>query len=228
MGVVKIILGDVTKLLDSGAVELIAHGCNCQNIMGAGIAKTLKEKYPAVFEADTEHHRLFNKEYMLGTPSIARVSPKGAEHGKRKLVANLYTQFNLGADAQYQHVMTAFTALNRYCKERTIERIAIPLIGAGIGGLDAAAVVSLATACFKDTDVIVCAFSEEDYKYVTSKYNNFSFPRKFDGTVSRSRILNSKPRGQYNVMFSPSGLVVATFDDKTDHRVFKVVDQLIQ
>jgi O-acetyl-ADP-ribose deacetylase (regulator of RNase III) len=35
-------------------INVIAHSCNCQNVMGAGIAKQIKDRYPKAFEADTE------------------------------------------------------------------------------------------------------------------------------------------------------------------------------
>ena len=41
-------------------INNIAHSCNCQNVMGGGIAKQIKDRYPKAFEADAEFH---NKEY---------------------------------------------------------------------------------------------------------------------------------------------------------------------
>jgi O-acetyl-ADP-ribose deacetylase (regulator of RNase III) len=31
-------------------VRAIAHGCNCQGSMGAGIAKAIRARYPAMYE----------------------------------------------------------------------------------------------------------------------------------------------------------------------------------
>ena len=41
-------------------INNIAHSCNCQNVMGGGIAKQIKERYPQAYEADTE---FYNSEY---------------------------------------------------------------------------------------------------------------------------------------------------------------------
>lgn len=186
MGVTRIMKGDVTKLLDDGIVELIAHGCNCCNLMGAGIAKTIKEKYPSAFGADEAFHAFHGGEAMhQANPSIAGalsrscVSSKNA--GNKKWVVNLYTQVEPGRNARYDLVTRSFRALNKFCKERSISRIALPLIGAGIGGLDSVAVVALMHTVLTDVDVIVVAFSDADYDYVTKRYNDFSFPTVFDG-----------------------------------------------
>ena len=44
-------------------INNIAHSCNCQNVMGGGIAKQIKDRYPQAFEADTE---CYNNEYNEG------------------------------------------------------------------------------------------------------------------------------------------------------------------
>ena len=41
-------------------ISAIAHSCNTRNIMGAGIAKQIKNRYPQAYEADT---KAFNTEY---------------------------------------------------------------------------------------------------------------------------------------------------------------------
>lgn len=38
MGIVKIINGDIFSAFDKGKFDIIGHGCNCMNLMGAGIA----------------------------------------------------------------------------------------------------------------------------------------------------------------------------------------------
>lgn len=79
--------GDLIKDFKDGKLHIIAHGCNCKNLMGAGIAKTLRQKYPMVFEAD----RVFNlpkDRTRLGHFSICEISHKS-------IVLNFYTQENI-------------------------------------------------------------------------------------------------------------------------------------
>lgn len=46
MGIVKIIKGDIFDAFDNGKFDIIGHGCNCMNFMGAGIAATISKRYP--------------------------------------------------------------------------------------------------------------------------------------------------------------------------------------
>lgn len=46
MGIVKIINGDIFSAFDKGKFDIIGHGCNCMNLMGAGIADKISKLYP--------------------------------------------------------------------------------------------------------------------------------------------------------------------------------------
>lgn len=41
MGIVKVVKGNLLAAFKNTDIELIAHGCNCRNLMGAGIAQKL-------------------------------------------------------------------------------------------------------------------------------------------------------------------------------------------
>jgi len=49
---VKLIKGDLLQLADEGNFDAIAHGCNCYCVMGIGLAKQIKKKYPEAYAAD--------------------------------------------------------------------------------------------------------------------------------------------------------------------------------
>ena len=79
----------------------IAHSCNTRNIMGGGIAKQIKSRYPQAYEADTE---AYNTEYdqdgqyvhWLGKYSKAEIESKFLPNNKGRIY-NLYTQAGMGA-----------------------------------------------------------------------------------------------------------------------------------
>jgi O-acetyl-ADP-ribose deacetylase (regulator of RNase III) len=81
-------------------INNIAHSCNTRNIMGGGIAKQIKNRYPQAYEADTE---AYNQEYdkdaqyihWLGKYSKAEIESKFLPNNKGRIY-NLYTQANLG------------------------------------------------------------------------------------------------------------------------------------
>ena len=95
-------------------INCIAHSCNTRNIMGGGIAKQIKERFPQAYEADTE---AYNNEYdkngqyihRLGKYSKAKFKSMFLE-GDTGTIYNLYTQANLGTDERqvdYEHFWKA-------------------------------------------------------------------------------------------------------------------------
>jgi O-acetyl-ADP-ribose deacetylase (regulator of RNase III) len=47
--VVEVIEGDLLEAFASGEVRTIGHCCNAQGVMGSGIAKSIKERFPEAF-----------------------------------------------------------------------------------------------------------------------------------------------------------------------------------
>lgn len=108
---------------------VIAHGCNTKGAMGAGIAKQVAQTYPDVeiFYRKSCHDHNF----PLGSVQPIWTRQKGVE----RLVINLATQIRPGADASAWGIFLAFSNLAEQCNVLDIPRVAIPRIGAGIGGL---------------------------------------------------------------------------------------------
>jgi len=103
-------------LLDfPNGINTIAHSCNCKNTMGAGIALQIKERYPAVYEADTiAYHK---GEATLGNFSFAEVSHFLED--KPRFVYNLYTQIKPDRShraVDYEAFYTALVKLHYYLK----------------------------------------------------------------------------------------------------------------
>ena len=84
--------GDLLELAERGKFDIIVHGCNCQNTMGSGIAKQIKDRYPDAFMVDTRYDKdMQNYRYLkLGTFTKTEVFS-----GLNKFtIVNAYTQFN--------------------------------------------------------------------------------------------------------------------------------------
>lgn len=146
---IKYIKCDIFK---SGA-NIILHQVNCQGVMGSGIAKQVKEKYPLVFEAykvlcDIKE----DKAELLGTAQIVRV-------GENMYVVNLFAQERYG----YRGCFTDYNAL-RECLEDVNdyfdnEVIAIPyLMGCCRGGGDWNIVRKMIEETFTKNDVLICEY----------------------------------------------------------------------
>jgi O-acetyl-ADP-ribose deacetylase (regulator of RNase III) len=44
----KTVKGDLLALAKEGKFDIIVQGCNCHNVMGAGLAKQIKEEFPEI------------------------------------------------------------------------------------------------------------------------------------------------------------------------------------
>lgn len=209
MAIIKVMQGDLLKLFKEGSFQAIAHGCNCRNLMGAGIAAQISEQFPEAYAADTEMHKRFRLA-NFGDHDI--VSGMGGQlsvgHTKYGQVYNLYTQIELGRNGSYQLLQMAAENLNKFCKQRSITRIGVPLIGAGIAGLDIIASMTIINACTPDVDVVVVVWTGDDKSWKqASQFYNMSFPRKFNGAiVVRSLRGDALIRKSANIGWKPTKL----------------------
>jgi len=127
---INTIHGDLLDLAIQGRFDVIVHGCNCRYQMGAGIAKTIKHRFPEAFRADCETPK--GAREKLGTFSHADIVRPGAIF----TIVNAYTQFHwrgTGVKADYDAIGAAMRAMkSRFGGAR----IGYPYIGAGLAGGD--------------------------------------------------------------------------------------------
>lgn len=156
-----------TSLLDA-RVPIIAHGANCRNTMGGGVAKLIAKKFPSALAADTDLHRRVKKDgtEMLGKYSVG--------YGERagKFIVNLYTQLDPGANFDEEAFEDSLCALfdsmfyKAIARTRTGPVLAIPMIGCGIGGSSWCKVVEALKSVLNEHEeesVVVCYLDEHPY-----------------------------------------------------------------
>ncbi len=120
--------GDLLRAFDSDEVDVIIHGCNCFRSFGAGIAKSIKEKYPSSYDADlaTSH----GDKSKLGNYSHSEINTN-------KFIINAYTQYAYGrnkVNVDYDAISKVFELINKDFANHI--NIGIPAIGAGLAGGD--------------------------------------------------------------------------------------------
>lgn len=148
---IKYIDGDLVR--DSDEYEVISHGCNCFNTMGAGIALQIKNKFPEAYEVDcrTKSGDL-NK---LGTITYTT--------NTYPIVVNSYTQYSFGAykiggmDLDYMAVKTCMQAIK---KEFSGKKIGLPMIGSMLGGGNWEVTKRIIEEVFEGEDVTVVNFKQ--------------------------------------------------------------------
>lgn len=115
--------GNLLDLFDENKFDIIVHGCNCQKMMGAGIALQIKKRYPEVYETDRNDDR-------SSIDRLGNILPTLIIPGFN-LIINLYSQYNLGNNLDYEALTLGLRKLNhKYCGMK----IGLPQIGCGIAG----------------------------------------------------------------------------------------------
>lgn len=153
----KEVKGDLIDLYERGHFDVIVHGCNCQNLMGMGIARALAEKYPELMIADREFPIPVQNYQRLG--NYSKITHMNTQTNRLCCILNAYTQYNPGKDLCYLALEMVLKKINNTYKP---ERIGIPLIGCGLGGGNWNIVKKIIKKHLKNCDVTVC-FLPNDY-----------------------------------------------------------------
>jgi O-acetyl-ADP-ribose deacetylase (regulator of RNase III) len=110
-------------------VEALAHGCNCQGSMGAGIAKGFRQRYPRMYEEYRARCKADPRQFNLGDAWLWK-------DARRPWVFNLGTQEGYWrARASYEAVEEALWRMRGLADAEGVRSIAVPRIGVGYGGL---------------------------------------------------------------------------------------------
>jgi len=132
-------------------IDIFVHGANCFSLMGAGIAGQVATKYPSLLKADREFK-------FLPIDRLGKFSTNG------KGMYNLYTQYQPGANAEYEAVRQSFRALNKKYQRNIFsgkrKTIGIPQIGCGIGGLEWPVVKEIILKEVTNMDIVFVTYSK--------------------------------------------------------------------
>ena len=127
----KYINGNLIELANNGEFDIIVHGCNCFNIMGAGIALQIKNNFPSAYLVDQQTIKGLKKKlgsYSVGSYSVGKPFMRSC---KILRVINAYTQYQPGPNVDYSAIQQVFEKLATVYHDK---KFGIPKIGAGIAG----------------------------------------------------------------------------------------------
>lgn len=127
--VITVVEGDLLNATE----DIIGHQVNCQSVMGSGVAKVVRDRYPIVY---SEYISLSEKHHpveLLGRCQVVNTK-------ENKFVANLFGQLNYGYDGRqytnYDALRNALRELSEYAKTNDLS-VALPYkIGSDRGGAD--------------------------------------------------------------------------------------------
>lgn len=165
----KHIKGDI---FDSNA-DAILHQVNCQGVMGAGLAKQVREKYPVIYhwyKALCDEDKKMraqtgqSKSNLLGRIQVCYKENYLVGHIEdSQVIVNLFAQDRYGRDGRcytdYEALEKCLKQVNKCFSGKTV---AIPcLMGCGLAGGDWAVVSDMISKTLTDCDVIFYEYSKE-------------------------------------------------------------------
>lgn len=143
--------GDIFKIQQ---IKNYAHGCNCAGAMGKGIALQFKNRFPGMYE---QYRNLCKKnEFVVGD-----VFKYTYEEG---IIYNLGTQRTWKEKAEMEYIGKSFHKMMEMAMNDGITDIAMPAIGAGLGGgnwIDIKKQINLIASNYPSVDL-----------YVVEQYND--------------------------------------------------------
>lgn len=130
---IKHIGGNILTAPTRNEETIICHQVNCMGVMGAGLAKQVRDKWPVVF---SEYKKICDPD-KLGDFQMVQVAPQ-------LYVANLFGQLSFGRDKRQTNYAALGTALFRAMKEHTNATFRVPYgLGCGLAGGNWATVLNL-------------------------------------------------------------------------------------
>lgn len=134
------VTGDLFEL----ALPAIGHGCNCLGVMGAGIAREFRRRFPYMYES--YRLRCANGLFVPGDVFVWT-------QDQPPVVYNLATQPVPGPTATLDAIGTSVHAALVHAHARGITQLGIPWIGCGLGGLNKRSVATVLSEVAADSPV---------------------------------------------------------------------------
>lgn len=108
--------------------EALAHGVNCLGVAGAGIILEMKRRYPEAIRQYQQ--KALQGKLLPGTAMFSSALPE------RRFIIHCASQHRPGPDARVQWLQSSLVDGLQMLELHYIPRLALPLIGGGIGGLE--------------------------------------------------------------------------------------------
>jgi O-acetyl-ADP-ribose deacetylase (regulator of RNase III) len=116
---------EITGDLFALDLPAIGHGCNCQGVMGAGVAGQMRKRWPVMYN---EYRDLCK----AGKFRPGNIFPWEADE---VCIYNLATQDRPGPDASLDAIRTCVREMLIDAEVTGLPQVGVPRLGTGIGGL---------------------------------------------------------------------------------------------
>jgi hypothetical protein len=149
---IEIIDGCLITAFEKGEVNIIGHVTNSRGVMGSGVAKAIRDRYPEVYE---EYIQMFSEYGSLPERVFGIGQEVSVANWNRRLVFNLHAQLNYGSKTRDLNYGAFASALgDMRCMLLNDDIIGFPyLIGCDRAKGDWSIVLEIIEHYFKDHQV---------------------------------------------------------------------------
>lgn len=163
------------NILNSSA-EALCNAVNTVSVMGAGLALAFRREYPQMFEEYTRVCR--GGGLKPGGIHIYDRRSEGYRGRAARYIINIATKEHWRNPSQMTWIREGLQALKEVMRERAIGDVAIPMLGAGRGGLNPQLVHAEMTLALRDA-----TFDFELYDLVDERHLHPVVPRRGDPPI---------------------------------------------
>jgi O-acetyl-ADP-ribose deacetylase (regulator of RNase III) len=148
----------------------LVHGCNSHGVMGAGIAKQIRDKYPECFLVYREEYQAklsLGKKMTLGSNTYFKA-------GSELIIVNAITQASYGFSGNHLDLEALGKCFSKVAAAQDLLKkltgndlpIIFPKIGAGLAGGDWNAISKVIDLVVPDTIKKICYVLQENSGYI--------------------------------------------------------------
>jgi O-acetyl-ADP-ribose deacetylase (regulator of RNase III) len=152
----RFVIGDLLDHFEAGDVDAIVHVCNCQGVMGSGLALQVKSRFPDAYDAYIRSMSSTEIDNRLGTISFSK-------HEDKRFIFNLHAQFYYGSGKHrylnYEALYKCLCSVASHMKMYNVNSLGIPyLLGCNRAGGDWKIVHAMIEAVFEKIDIKVTIY----------------------------------------------------------------------
>lgn len=130
----KEIHGDILTPVTDGTPTVVCHQVNCMGVMGAGLAKQIKDRFPEVFRVYKERCSIWRQNPQANLGHVQFCSALGSDG---YIIANIFGQLYYGTGQRRTDYSALRAGLRRVSEAFYNSTIRIPYgMGCGFGGGD--------------------------------------------------------------------------------------------
>lgn len=137
--------GNLIDMALAGEFDVIVHGCNCQNTMGSGIAKEIRERLPGAYLADCKA----TEQWKNPVAKLGNFSSYAASSDLNPfpiIVINAYTQLHYLPRGIDHFEYESFYLILKKLETLGPARYGFPYIGMGLAGGDSKRIIAMLEA----------------------------------------------------------------------------------